>query len=678
MKPKAIIFCICLIHVSIVSSQQFVKHTINNSLKNVRGSRVADLDNDGDLDIVTLRKGAIPGPGISVWFNDGDGDFSTYVPVHESKEEFLNGHADDINVLDVNNDGFLDIVAAIQFDKATTGGFEYETHDLAWWPNNQNQGFSDPIVIEENVALRSASIILMDVDNNGFDDILSYSFDFTGTVEDAIWYWPNTGFGTFSDKELLLEGVYRYFKKAKINDDDLDDLVLIEFLTDIKLGVNNGAANFQIEDISNITSDNFHRIGLGYIDDDQFLDLTTAVLDSKTDFLHWFKGMGDLEFTNEQNIPYELDSNTAIDIKIEDLDNDGDSDIVVATYSSSLPSLHVWENLGGGNFGNRRTLNDVETVGYSVQVADLDNDGDKDIFQTTSVGVFWFENMLIGAPDSDGDGVWNDFDLCPDTPMGASVDENGCSPVQLVDIGAEDILIKVTGLSCTDSDDGFITIDFVKDYPYTIEIIGDDNFFRSYTSISNVETFVESELKPGTYQICVGISDIPEYSSRCFSVNINNVESISSTGKVIIDDNSQKASITVQGATMYFVKVNGVEYSFKTESNMAQSIQIPLSKGINNVLISTDKGCQGVVNKTILLDKIVLLKDQDGSYSLSGLDIEQTPIFEIYSLSGKLVQQKKIPGDTSVFNFDLNGLSSGYYVLNLSYSNRILSFKLYN
>jgi hypothetical protein len=677
MKFKHIIFGICLLQISVCSSQEFTKHTIDGSLKNVRGSRVADLDNDGDLDIVALHKGTIPGPGISVWFYDGNGDFGTYLPVHESNKELLEGHADDIEVMDVNNDGFLDIVAAIQFDRTTSGGFEFETHDLAWWPNNQNQGFGNPIIIQTNVGLRSQSIQLLDVDNNGFEDILTYSFDFNGSIEDAIWYWPNTGSGTFSNKEVLLQGEYRYFEKAKVNDDDLEDIVLVEWLSGIALGINNGSSSFEIATISNITTDLYFRIGLGFIDDDEVLDVTASLFNSQTGFLSWFRGLGNAEFTNEQSIPYELDSNTAMDTGIEDFDNDGDSDIVVTTFSNNQPSMHMWENLGNGNFASRRTLNTDQASGYSIQVADFDNDGDKDILQTTSNGVFWFENGLIGLPDDDGDGVLNDTDLCPGTPMGASVDENGCSSVQLVDLGAQDILIKATGLSCVDANDGSISIDFAKDYLYTIEITGEDGFFKSYANVSFDGTFVENQLKAGTYQVCVGISDIPEYPSKCFSLNVNNVEPITAKGEVIIDEGNKKASITVQGSSLYFVQVNGVEFRFTTDSEEARSIQVPLENGINNVSISTGNNCQGVLNNTILLDKIVLLKNLEGQYSLNGLKENQAPILNVYSLGGKLLYEKKIPRDTQIFDFELNSLSSGYYILNLNYPNKVLSFKLF-
>ena len=38
--------------------------------------------------------------------------------------------------------------------------------------------------------------------------------------------------------------------------------------------------------------------------------------------------------------------------------------------------------------------------------------------------------ITINNPDTDGDGVNDDVDICPDTPNGEAVDANGCSDSQ--------------------------------------------------------------------------------------------------------------------------------------------------------------------------------------------------------------------------------------------------------
>jgi len=71
------------------------------------GALFTDLDNDGDLDIVTARiVGGLDRP-VSVLINDGDGRFteqsSVFVP------DTVKGIGIDVEVLDLNHDGRLDI-----------------------------------------------------------------------------------------------------------------------------------------------------------------------------------------------------------------------------------------------------------------------------------------------------------------------------------------------------------------------------------------------------------------------------------------------------------------------------------------------------------------------------------------------------------------------------------------
>ena len=83
--------------------------------------------------------------------------------------------------------------------------------------------------------------------------------------------------------------------------------------------------------------------------------------------------------------------------------------------------------------------------------------------KTTACGSEVFEysnniNAFFGATDSDGDGVNNSDDKCPDTPSGESVDANGCSSSQLGDddndgvINADDLCPNTPGGETVNTD----------------------------------------------------------------------------------------------------------------------------------------------------------------------------------------------------------------------------------
>ena len=83
-----------------------------------------------------------------------------------------------------------------------------------------------------------------------------------------------------------------------------------------------------------------------------------------------------------------------------------------------LYTIHIGDDKGG-----KRLLDDVKRVGrcgFSVNADDIVSGEDMAEYVT---GVFLLTEKSL---DSDGDGVIDSLDLCPDTPKGAPVDEKGC------------------------------------------------------------------------------------------------------------------------------------------------------------------------------------------------------------------------------------------------------------
>ena len=88
-------------------------------------------------------------------------------------------------------------------------------------------------------------------------------------------------------------------------------------------------------------------------------------------------------------------------IAVADVDQDGLFDIY---FTTQLGENQLWHNLGGGKFEDWTARAGValeEPIGVSASFADIDNDGDPDLFATsTRGGNFFFEN--------DGTGVFKD------------------------------------------------------------------------------------------------------------------------------------------------------------------------------------------------------------------------------------------------------------------------------
>ena len=91
-------------------------------------SAVGDLDNDGDLDVLVVRKNA----SASIFINDGEGVFTV------SDQEFPRHHLTDGGIADLNLDGYPDLIL-VQYDGPNllllndgSGRFPQITQDFGW------------------------------------------------------------------------------------------------------------------------------------------------------------------------------------------------------------------------------------------------------------------------------------------------------------------------------------------------------------------------------------------------------------------------------------------------------------------------------------------------------------------------------------------------------------------
>ncbi|SVC12617.1 uncharacterized protein METZ01_LOCUS265471, partial [marine metagenome] len=142
---------------------------IATSADGAHGVHVADMDGDGDLDIVSA---SYADDTIAWYENDGAADPSwSAADIATSYEG-----ATDVHVADMDGDGDLDIISASTNDST-----------IAWY---ENDGASDPSWSAVNIATSAAGaydVHVADMDGDGDLDIVSASYS-----DDTIaWYESN-------------------------------------------------------------------------------------------------------------------------------------------------------------------------------------------------------------------------------------------------------------------------------------------------------------------------------------------------------------------------------------------------------------------------------------------------------------------------------------------------------
>ena len=329
-----------------------------------------DLDNDGDLDIVSA---SIYDNKIAWYENNGNSTFGALKIISTSGNTPRS-----VSIADLDNDGNLDVISALS-----------DGNKIVWYKNNGDDTFGNQQVISTNVD-NPWYVYAADLDKDNLIDIISTSRD-----DNKIAWYKNNGNGIFGFQRIISTNVDDPCGGhiADIdNDGDLDILATSREGSELLLFTNNGDGTFGNKIVISNNIDLIRTVYSSDLDGDGNIDIITSSVTSPNSRIVWFKNNGD-GFFGAENIIDQYSSDTEIHVK--DIDLDGDSDLIVAMYSHD--KLVYYLNNGDGFFGNLQLISDTAVRPISIRVEDLDNDGDVDILSASHDDneIEWYENLII-------------------------------------------------------------------------------------------------------------------------------------------------------------------------------------------------------------------------------------------------------------------------------------------
>src|SRR5690606_25118472 len=130
------------------------------------------------------------------------------------------------------------------------------------------------------------------------------------------------------------------------------------------------------------------------LDNDGDLDVLIA---SFTDHkVAWYENLGGGTFNTQQQV-ITGSAVSVWSVYAADLDNDGDMDVLSASRDDN--KIAWYENLGGGIFGNQQIITLNANQARYVYAADIDNDGNIDVLSASSGDdkIAWYKNLGGGS-----------------------------------------------------------------------------------------------------------------------------------------------------------------------------------------------------------------------------------------------------------------------------------------
>ena len=388
-----------------------------------------DIDGDDDFDLFV---GCEDG---TVWFyeNIGRPDTFDFEYVTDNYNGIDVGRSSVPRFCDIDNDGDFDLFVANESAGNNTGfvgDMDFYRNDGT--PNSANFTFVTGQYLFMDMNSTSSPNVL-DIDDDGLLEMI------VGAIGGNLIYFENEGTATepslvytdsmYLDLQLAYQPTLSFGDLDR--DNDLDFVVSRRGFTDyVDIYKNIGSVSEPVYEFwENITASydsGYTGIALCDIDSDNDLDL---FIGNETNDLEYWKNIGsasDPRFTIENarylNQPY---NNNWKYPYFNDIDHDGDYDLFLGYSNGSAESdyLILWLNIGTAleaDFAPSDTLLNVPPGSggnYRPCLADIDGDGDEDVFVGEGGGaMLFFRNMEFNSVVGSRSSVVSKFALYQNYP----------------------------------------------------------------------------------------------------------------------------------------------------------------------------------------------------------------------------------------------------------------------
>jgi hypothetical protein len=181
-----------------------------------------------------------------------------------------------------------------------------------------------------------------------------------------------------------------------------------------------------------------------------------------------------------------------------------------------------------------------------------------------------------------------------------------------------------------------------------------------------------TNLSAGSYTACITIIGNSSYK-QCFNVAVTQPDILSVTTNK--SANATNVKISLAGAELYYVTLNAETFITKESE-----IELVLAKGINDLMVQTDKGCQGTFKERIVINNEPYIFPNpivDSVLNINCDDFYGTVIpVEIFDLSGKVIFSKTYSSSSNQLSINVASLLKGTYILKVTCKGTVFNYKI--